>query len=259
MTSVKRLYVLLCGFEIIPKTVSTHNIGARFIISVPISAYLLDTSEGWVLFDTGLDEANLRDRNKLDEKYLSTGWDPPPVVKPHHELERQLTEIGIGFADIRTVILSHLHADHTGHMKHMPHAKFIVARKEREFVLSGEAPSYFFASDYEIPGLDWQLIDGDHHVMDGLEIIATPGHSPGHQSLVIELPNAGPCVLAADVGDLMINFTDEILPGGMTNETEALASIRRINAVVAEKQAMLFLTHDPELVQQIKLAPDYYD
>lgn len=259
MTSVRRLFVLLCGFEIIPKTVSTYQIGARFIISVPISAYLLDTDEGWVLFDTGIDEANLRDRALLDEKFLLAGWDPPPVVKPHHELERQLREIGIGYADISTVILSHLHADHTGHMKDMPHAKFIVARRERDYVLSGEAPYYFFASDYELPGLDWQLIEGDLELMPGLTIIATPGHSPGHQSLVIELPNTGPCVLAADVGDLMINFTDEILPGGMTDQTEALASIRRINAVVADKQAMLFLTHDPELVQQIKLAPDFYD
>ena len=66
MTSIRRLYVLLCGFEIIPKTVSTRDIGARFIISVPITAYLLDTSEGWVLFDAGLDEANLRDRARCD-------------------------------------------------------------------------------------------------------------------------------------------------------------------------------------------------
>ena len=49
MTSVRRLFVLLCGFEIIPKTVSTRDIGARFIISVPITAYLLDTVNGWVL------------------------------------------------------------------------------------------------------------------------------------------------------------------------------------------------------------------
>jgi N-acyl homoserine lactone hydrolase len=120
MTSVKRLFVLLCGFEIIPKTVSTYQIGARFIISVPISAYLLDTDEGWVLFDTGIDERNLRDRSLLDQHFLLNNWDPPPVVKPHHELERQLNDIGIGYADIRTVILSHLHADHTGHMKDMP-------------------------------------------------------------------------------------------------------------------------------------------
>lgn len=259
MTSVKRLFVLLCGFEIIPKTVSTHNIGARFIISVPISAYLLDTDAGWVLFDTGLDEANLRDPERLNALYISTGWDPPPVVKPHHEMERQLNEIGIGFDDISTVILSHLHADHTGHIKHLKNARFIVSQRELDFVRSGKAPSYFFGSDYDLPGLELQVVEGDVQLMDGLSIIATPGHSPGHQSLVVTLPNTGQVVLAADVGDLMINFTDEILPGGHTDAAEALASIRRINREVAERGAMLMLTHDPELVQQIKLAPEYYD
>ena len=76
---------------------------------------------------------------------------------------------------------------------------------------------------------------------------------------MVTLPNTGQVVLAADVGDLMINFTDEILPGGLTDEVEALASIRRINREVAERGAMLMLTHDPELIQQIKLTPDYYD
>ncbi|CAF3373117.1 unnamed protein product [Rotaria sp. Silwood1] len=55
-TSVRRLYVLLCGFEILPKTVSTRNLGAHIIMSEPISAYLLDTTEGWILVDSGIDE-----------------------------------------------------------------------------------------------------------------------------------------------------------------------------------------------------------
>jgi N-acyl homoserine lactone hydrolase len=66
-------------------------------------------------------------------------------------------------------------------------------------------------------------------------------------------------VLAADVGDMMRNFEEEILPGGSTNDIEALASIRRINREVAERKAMLFLTHDPVLIQQIRLAPEFYD
>lgn len=259
MTKVRRLYVLLCGFEIIPQTVSLRDIGARFIISVPITAYLLDTTEGWVLFDAGLDEANLRDRDRCDALYLNPGWDPPPVVKPHHEMGRQLAEIGIGFSDISMVILSHLHADHTGHLKDMPQAKFVISRRELDYVNSGMAPYYFFPSDYDLPGIDWQVVDGDTPVFEGLTIIETPGHSPGHQSLVVELPNTGPVVLAADVGDMLRNFTDEILPGGSTDDLAALASIRRINALVAERQALLMLTHDPVLVQQIKLAPHYYD
>jgi N-acyl homoserine lactone hydrolase len=259
LTKVRRLYVLLCGFEIVPQTVSLRDIGARFIISVPITAYLMDTDNGWVLFDAGLDEANLRDRAKCDDLYIKPGWDPTPVVKPHHEMGRQLAEIGIGFDDISMVVLSHLHADHTGHLKHMKQAKFVVARRELDYVRSGQAPYFFFPSDFDLPGIDWQVVDRDTELMEGMSIVETPGHSPGHQSLVIDLPNSGPVVLAADVGDMMRNFTEEILPGGSTDDVAALASIRRINRLVAERKAMLMLTHDPVLVQQIKLAPDYYD
>jgi N-acyl homoserine lactone hydrolase len=259
VTKIKRMFVLLCGYEIIPKTISTRNIGARFVISVPITAYLLDTDEGWVLFDAGLDEANLRDPAKLENLYLSKGWNPPPVVKPHHEMERQLAEIGLGFPDITMVILSHLHADHTGHIKHMPQAKFMISRTEFEYGHSDSVRSSCFASDYALPGLDWTLVAGDTEIMEGLRIIATPGHSPGHQSLDVDLPATGRVVLAADVGDLMLNFTDEILPGEASNDEQALASIRRINTLVEQTGATLFLTHDPDLVQSIKLAPDFYD
>lgn len=258
-TAVRRLYVLLCGFEIIPKTVSTRDIGARFIISVPITAYLLDTAEGWVLFDAGLDEANLRDPARLDALYIAKGWDPPPVVKPHHEMERQLSEIGIGFGDIRHVILSHLHADHTGHMKRMPQARFTLQRREYDWGMGGEAPPWFFPSDYALPGLDWNLVDGDAPVMPGIDIIDTRGHSPGHQSLLVRLPKTGPVVLAGDVGDLMANFREEILPGESVDDPAALTAIRRINRLVAERDARLFLTHDPDEVQRIRLAPDFYD
>lgn len=258
-TVVRRLYVLLCGFEIIPKTVSTRDIGARFIISVPITAYLLDTSAGWVLFDAGLDEANLRDPAHLDSLYVSKGWDPPPVVKPHHEMARQLAEIGIGFGDIRHVILSHLHADHTGHMKHMRGARFTLQRREYDWGMGGEAPPWFFLSDYALPGLDWNLVDGDAPFLPGIDIIDTRGHSPGHQSLVVQLPNTGTVVLAGDVGDLLANFREEILPGESVDDVAALAAIRRINALVAEKDALLLLTHDPDAVQRIRLAPDFYD
>ncbi len=70
MTSVRRLYVLLCGFEILPKTVSTRGLGGRFILSEPVCVYLLDTDRGWVLLDAGLNPANGRDRVRMDKPVL---------------------------------------------------------------------------------------------------------------------------------------------------------------------------------------------
>ncbi len=74
-TAVKRLHILLCGFEILPKTVSTRGRGGRFILSEPVCAYLLDTDSGWVLLDAGLNPANGRDRGRMDEKFWRFGDD----------------------------------------------------------------------------------------------------------------------------------------------------------------------------------------
>jgi N-acyl homoserine lactone hydrolase len=257
-TEVRRLFVLLGGFEIIPKTISTRDRGGRFIISVPITAYLLDTARGWVMFDCGLDETNLRDPERLRTLFLEPGWDPPPVVQPQHEIGRQLGEIGIGFGDIAEVVLSHLHADHSGHIKRMPQARFTIQRREHDYAFGGAARPSWFPSDYDAPGLRWNIVEGDAELMPGIGMIATHGHSPGHQSLVVDLPQTGRVVLAGDVGDLLENFENEILPGESQDDAAALASIRRINALVADG-AMLFLTHDPVLVQQIRLAPQFYD
>jgi N-acyl homoserine lactone hydrolase len=223
-----------------------------------MTAYLLDTEEGWVLFDAGLDEGNLRDPARLQSLYISKGWEPPPVVWPAHEMEGQLARLGLGFADISRVILSHLHADHSGHLKRMPQARLTIQRAEWDYAFSGTARDSWFPSDYDLPGLDWDIIEGDHEIMPGLTAIATRGHSPGHQSLFVDLPNTGRAVLAADVGDLEENFRSETLPGESADDEAALASIRRINALVAEG-AKLFLTHDPDLLLRIRRAPDFYD
>lgn len=258
MTAVKRMFVLLCGYEILPMNVSLRGADPKFIVSVPICTYLLDTSDGWVLLDAGLDSHHLVDPGQI-EKYFSPGrWFPPPVVKPVHEMEAQLKSIGIGFEDISILILSHLHADHSGHIKRMPQARIVVQKREYDYAFSNAEKIAYFPEDYDIHGLSWDVIDGDTKVLDGIEAIFTPGHTPGHQSLIVDLPQTGKVILTADVGDWIENFDQEILPGSATSDEEAIASIRRINALRQQTGAPMFLTHDPVLVQKIKLAPDYY-
>lgn len=257
MTAVRRLYVLLCGFEVIPRTISTRGRHPRVIHAVPITAYLMDTGLGWVLFDTGLDEANLNDPARLKTHFMDPGWDPPPVVRADHELGGQLAQIGLDWSDIGTVVLSHLHADHSGHLKRLTHARIILHRREHEHAFSDHASAAWFRDDYDMID-DWELIDGDTELMPGIEILDTEGHTPGHLSLVVDLPQTGSVVLAADVGDLMENFREEVLPGEASDDDAALKSIRRINALVAEREAMLMLTHDPDLLLGLKLAPEWY-
>src|SRR6476646_523833 len=93
-TCVSRLYVLLCGFEILPKTVSTRGRGSRFILSEPVCAYLLETNSGWVLLDAGMNPANGRDPARKQAKFHSHNLNPP-VIRDAHLLEPQLEQVGI--------------------------------------------------------------------------------------------------------------------------------------------------------------------
>ena len=256
-TSIRRLFVLLCGFEILPKSVSTRGRGHRFILSEPVCAYLLDTAAGWVLLDTGLNPANGRDLERMHERFLRHGMSAP-VVKPMHSLDTQLAELGMGFADIGHVILSHLHYDHGGNLRHFPHARISIQRREHVHAFSTAAGSAYFLDEYADPRLQWDIHDGDWEAMPGLRLLHTPGHTSGHQSAVIDLPESGTLILPFDAADLLENWEHEILPGECGDEAAALHSIRRLKEIERQCQATLLLFHDPVAIQTMTLAPASY-
>lgn len=259
MSQVSKLYVLLCGFEILPKTISTRNRGERFILSEPISAYLLETAQGFILIDTGINSTLIKDPELRLQYFTSKGWDPAPVVKPRHELLAQFEQIGVRPGEVSQVIMTHMHADHTGNLKHFRHARVSIQRLEYEYAFSDNPSSVWFKIDYDFPDLRWHIVDGDWQVMPGLDVILTRGHTPGHQSAIIELPQSGTMVLVGDAGDLQENFEEEIVPGESVDDAAALASIRHLKQIARERQGRLILGHDPNFIQQIKLAPDYYE
>ncbi|HWJ36039.1 MAG TPA: N-acyl homoserine lactonase family protein [Steroidobacteraceae bacterium] len=255
MTSVKRLFVLLCGFEVLPKSISTRDRGGRFILSEPVCAYLLDTLEGWLLLDAGMNPDNLDDPLRRDRHFLRHGMTPPIVRKPHR-LETQLDAIGIGFADIGHVVLSHLHYDHCGYLDRLVHAKISVQRQEHHVAFGPATGLAYIHEDYGDPRLLWDLHDGDWQAMPGLSLLDTHGHTAGHQSALIDLPSGKRLLLPFDAGDLQENFDDEVLPGECCDDAAALEAIRRLKSIEAQGAQML-LFHDPVAIQKFRLAPDY--
>lgn len=257
-TCVKRLFVLLCGFEILPKTVSTRGVGQRFILSEPVCAYLLDTSKGWVLMDAGLNPANSRDMDRVRERFLSAGM-APPVVRERHLITQQLAELGLAPADISHVILSHLHYDHCGELRRFAHATISVQRREYAHAFGSSPGAGYFRDEYDDAGLRWDLRDGDWQAVPGLDLLETPGHTPGHQSAVVSLASGRRYVLPFDAGDLQENFDQELLPGEACDDVAALMSLRRMKSLAAEPDSTLLLFHDPVAIQSMRLAPDCYD
>lgn len=258
MTDVKRLFVCLCGYEVLPKTVSTRDRGERFVMAEPVCAYLLDTRAGWVLLDTGINPGYCNDPALRDREFLQHGWSPP-VVRPSHLLEAQMAEIGIAPVDVAHVILSHMHFDHADRLDRFCNARISVQHREHAAAFGGAPGPGYIAGDYAMPGLDWDLRDGDWDAMPGLSLLDTRGHTQGHQSALVTLPSGKRILLPFDAGDLAENFVDRVLPGQACDDAAALAALDQLNRIRGEADVEMLLFHDPVAIQEIRLAPDCYE
>jgi glyoxylase-like metal-dependent hydrolase (beta-lactamase superfamily II) len=106
-----------------------------------------------------------------------------------------------------------------------------------------------------------QLIDGDTDVFgDGsVTLVSTPGHTPGHQSLLVHLRNSGFIILSGDVVHLEENFSENIVPSLNTSKAESIASMARVRQLMATYNAKLFINHDKRQTDRLKLVPAFYD
>ena len=254
----RRLYPLFCGYEVGDISISLRGHSGT-TTSMPIGSFLVETDAGYVLFDTGANEAIIWDPLLCPRYYPHARQ---PVVRPGDTLLERLASVNVSPSQVTHVIISHLHADHGGGIRHFPHARIVVQRAEYDHgmrVDEHDPASGYFRSDWDLPTTRWAIVDGDVEVAPGVVALAAYGHTPGHQAALVELERTGAVLLPGDAGDLVRNFTEEIGPGGATDLEAAMATIRRLNAVRVERQALLFPGHDLSAWQRFRQAPDSYD
>jgi glyoxylase-like metal-dependent hydrolase (beta-lactamase superfamily II) len=106
-----------------------------------------------------------------------------------------------------------------------------------------------------------QLIDGDTDVFgDGsVTLLSTPGHTPGHQSLLVHLKNSGFMILSGDVVHLEENFEKNIVPWLNTSKPESIASMATVRQLMSTYKAKLFINHDKGEADKLRLLPAFYD
>ena len=104
-------------------------------------------------------------------------------------------------------------------------------------------------------------LEGDHDVFgDGsVTILATPGHTPGHQSLLVKLPKTGALVLSGDAVHFKSNWENRGVPSANTDKDQTLASMQRIADILVKEKAQLWINHDKAQRDSLKMAPDFYD
>jgi N-acyl homoserine lactone hydrolase len=143
-----------------------------------VVAYLIRHPDGIVLFDTGLGAGD----PELDARYH-------PRPRP---IDDVLRAEDLRTGDIDVVVNCHLHADHAGQNVAFPGAPIYVQPAEWA---AARDPDYTVRSWVEGPGIEYRRLAGDRELMPGVRILSTPGHSPGHQSLLVET-DEGPTILA---------------------------------------------------------------
>ncbi|MFI5042468.1 MAG: N-acyl homoserine lactonase family protein, partial [Acidimicrobiales bacterium] len=174
---------------------------------MPVAAFLVEHPDGLVLFDTGLHPelatSTARMRG-LDRWYT-------PELSADGSVGPRLRQAGHDPADVAVIVSSHLHFDHCGGHAEVPNARVVVQRDEWTIARdpAAQVSGAYSPSDFEL-GHDIEVLDGAHDLFgDGrLVVEPTPGHTAGHQSLVID----GAAVLVGDACYCRLALDTDRLP-----------------------------------------------
>ena len=219
-------------------------------------AYVLrHPSAGVLLVDTGFHADAEQDRRKdfgVAMAFMFAGLKP-------ERFERQLLDRGIEPADVRSVLMTHLHVDHTSGMRLLEHARFWISRHEWRAAHGGLAATKGFIAHHLPPEERVELVDfdgGEPHgpfastvdvLGDGsIRLVSTPGHTPGHMSVLVRTA-AGEALLAGDAAYTLHNLREQVLPLISADAARQRASLAQLKAFAdLNPRAPLVPSHDPD-------------
>jgi N-acyl homoserine lactone hydrolase len=268
MTQVKKLWPLLTATHRYDKSISTWQRGFGEMIEAPILAYLIETANGRILYDVGCDHTKINDPAQRAHYYNPAVFEfGAPELSDEQRIPHHLARLGLRPADVDVIFIGHLHFDHAGGLKELRRcgcgAEIHVQADEMAVACSGADKSVFADDLIDDAGTPLQFVlqRGEYSVVPGVQAIATPGHTIGHMSMLIELPQGAPVLLAGDAADLQENLDEEIAPGTLWQgrETEAIASIRKLKALAAGTGAMIWPNHDMAFYRTLRLFPQAHE
>lgn len=230
LTEIPRIERLPLAYLVLPED---HPEAAK-TREAPVFAYLIHHPEGAILVDTGVGRGNAF----IDEVYQ------PTVV----DVANALAECGVDHRDVVAVVNSHLHFDHCGQNPSFYGLNVPVYVQSLE-VEAAKQPYYTDPTWAVVPSAQLRRVRGDEDLADGVRLIATPGHTVGHQSVVIQGRETLVVIAAQSVWWASEFATMEPADSNIEDDSlrEAAAdSIRRLRSL---NPSVAFFSHDPEVYQ----------
>lgn len=249
-----KLYVFDCG-TVSLDSLDMFNIKANesSVRELFVPCYLIEHADGLLFWDGGLPKA------VADAEGIQT-IEGGTMVYERWILD-QLADMHITPAGLTYVAYSHLHFDHAGAANDLIASTVIMQKSEWDTAFE---EGHEFVDTTLFDGLkqaNLKFIDGDHDVFgDGsVRLIYAPGHTPGHQVLWVDLENMGPLVLSGDLYHTRANRELRRAPKFNYDADQTFVSMDKVEKLLAETGATLWIEHDKALADTLKKAPAYYD
>jgi N-acyl homoserine lactone hydrolase len=232
-----KVYLLSGGILDLDRAVIFPGDDSRRRVTVPVMQVLIDNQGQRVLFDTGVPAEAAGDPEGLKQAYgMETNW-IRPLVGSEQIVDRQLALLGLTPGDLDLVVNTHMHFDHAGGNRCF--AGVPIAAQEAELEV---ANSEDYLPIWDAPGLQFRVERGDWSPLPGVEMIHTPGHTPGHQSMLVRLPGQ-PWLFTWDAVYTEEHWRSGKL-GAVGDVTAARESIDRLRALAEQENARIIFGHD---------------
>jgi N-acyl homoserine lactone hydrolase len=250
-----RLYVFDCGTLVYNKP-EDYNLTRDEVkdSNMGVTCYLVVHPKGMLIYDTGLND-RLVGRPLYENQLDGYGQ-----IK-FNTLSGQLADIGVAPANVDYLVLSHYHWDHIGNAGSFAGSTWLVYKADRDQMFSSEARANPWFNQYSaLENSKTMFLSGDHDVFgDGtVVVLATPGHTKGHCSLLVRLKNTGTVVLSGD----LYHYAEERDLRRMPDEEKIQGTVesrQRVEELVRRTGAQLWIGHSMEFFRTVRKSPAWYD
>ena len=251
-----KLYVFECGrleFDSIETFgIAENETEVRELI---VPCYIIEHEKGRLLWEGGL-ESSLAEVDGWQE--MEGGW----RMRLDQTFKEQIAQLELTMSDFDYMSFSHFHFDHVGIANEVKGAKLIIQKREYEAA---------FADSVTVPALVPELysnlresepiiIEGEYDVFgDGrVRLIPAPGHTPGHQVLYLDLSETGPIILSGDLYHFRVSRQYRRVPTFNVDSTQSRESMAKIEALLEETGAELWIEHELAHFNKLKKPPQYH-